>query len=531
MASVCSAAAPKTVSGKVFLDANGNGKLDAGEKGLVGVRVTDSVKFVVTGADGSYKIDVSDDEMFPQKGSQVVSVSWPSGHWPVGQWWARLDQIKDVAGVDFALREDKETGPFIFAHITDDHSSGGVVDNWGKNFPMMGQTVKFTVETGDMGYATPEGAEKMFSDILKNGRTLPAPIFYVPGNHDYVGVHQTDWSKPDPQAGGGAYTRHLGPVRWSFDYRGAHFVGIDWVRPEGGKIECGIPDIALAFLKADLDAVKAGTTVFAFVHFPNIPPQALQPQKFAAVYVFGGHSHSFASWEQAGGKIINTTQIALWGAGACGLVHVDGGNTEFLYRCAGCKWGDWKGMAQRGQHLNFCPLFDFAYKVMPQVEKLRQPIQQIADKPLGGTGVSPVRGMAVSAMQEKESPEHGRDAHATVDVAKGTSAVLVEAEIAPGAAKTMGLKLCGDRALETTWDGKWLTCDGMRVPMPLREWEKSIRIRLTVSGGVMVMQVNGMYQFARPLKDVTKVQAVAAGGAATLKTLNVFSYDAAKIKR
>ncbi|MCE5278680.1 MAG: metallophosphoesterase [Planctomycetaceae bacterium] len=504
IASVCSAAAPKTVSGKVFLDANANGKLDAGEKGLAGVRVTDSVKFVTTGPDGSYTIAVSDDEMFPRKASQVVSVSWPSGHWPVGTWWARLDQIKDAAAVNFALREDKETGPFIFAHITDDHSSGAVVENWGKHFPQMGQTLSFVVETGDLGYAGPDSAEKMFSDIVAHGRTLPVPIFYVPGNHDYVGVHQTEWSKDDPIFGGGAYTKHLGPVRWSFDYRGAHFVGIDWVRPEGGKIECGIPDIALAFLKADLDAVKAGTQVFAFVHFPNIPPQALQPQKFAAVYVFGGHSHDYASWEQAGGKIINTTQIALWGAGACGLVHVDGGNVEFVYRCAGCKWGNWQDMAQKGQHIGFCPLFDLAYKIMPQIEKVRQPIAKLADKSL--------------------------DVPAGVDVPKGTAGAMVEAEIVPADAKTLTLKLQGDRALELTWDGKWLTCDGIRVPMPLRQWEKSVRVRAIVVGGVMQMQVNGMYQFARPLKDLAKVQASAAGGAATLKTLDVYSYDPSKIK-
>ncbi|HUS46963.1 MAG TPA: hypothetical protein VM098_02500, partial [Phycisphaerae bacterium] len=49
---------PEVVSGKVFLDANANGRPDADEKGIAGARVTDGVNFVTTAADGSYKLVV-----------------------------------------------------------------------------------------------------------------------------------------------------------------------------------------------------------------------------------------------------------------------------------------------------------------------------------------------------------------------------------------------------------------------------------------------------------------------------------------
>ena len=44
---------PKSVRGRVILDANANGRIDAGEKGLAGIAVTDGVNFVTTGDDGN----------------------------------------------------------------------------------------------------------------------------------------------------------------------------------------------------------------------------------------------------------------------------------------------------------------------------------------------------------------------------------------------------------------------------------------------------------------------------------------------
>ena len=133
-ASAVAADVPGVVSGKVFLDANGNGKLDAGKKPLPGVRVTDGLSFVTTAADGSYSITIGKDPAIPYRGSQVISVCWPQDTWPSGPWWARLDQIKDPAHVDFAL-PDKQTLPFAFLHISDDHGSGG-------SYPIIGAAIQ-----------------------------------------------------------------------------------------------------------------------------------------------------------------------------------------------------------------------------------------------------------------------------------------------------------------------------------------------------------------------------------------------------
>ena len=497
------ARAPRRLSGVVYVDKNRNGRCDPGE-GLAGVRVTDGVQFVKTGPDGSYSITVSDDPLFPFKPAQVVSVCWPAGVWPAGPWSARLDQVADPQHVELHPREDKQPATFMFAQITDDHSAGAVVENFGKNFPRMGEALKFVIETGDLGYAVADGADKEFSDILKHGRTLPVPILYVPGNHDYVGIHSTDWSKQDPLAGGGAYTKYLGPTRWSFDYAGSHFVGLDWGTPDAaGKLQCGVPPIAQEFLKHDLETAKAGANLFVFLHYPDVPPEVLRAEKFANVCVIGGHSHQFGLWKE--GKAIYTTQIALWGGGACGLVHVAGSSVDFVYRCAGCRWGDWQGMAKRGEHLGFCPMHHFAFRTLPAVEKVRVPLRQIADKPLAGSEV--------------------------IETGKENKALAIDLEILPGDARTIGLRLCGqDRLLPITWDGVWLACDGIRVPMPLRDWEKTVRLRAVVQGGTVEMQINGMYQFTRPLAaGPLKIEAYAVGGKATIKKFCVYRYDPAAL--
>ena len=67
-----------------------------------------------------------------------------------------------------------------------------------------------------------------------------------------------------------------------------------------------------------------------------------------------------------------------------------------------------------------------------------------------------------------------------------------------------------------------------RVPMPLREWETSVRIRLVATGAIIQMQVNGMYEFARPLKaKALKAEAFAAGGTAVIRAFDVYAYDPA----
>ena len=88
----------------------------------------------------------------------------------------------------------------------------------------------------------------MFGSLQQYARAFPIPLFYTIGNHDVVGIHKTDWKKPTEIHGNGAYTKYLGPIRWSFDYAGVHFVGLDWAREVAGTIQTGVAPSAVRWL-------------------------------------------------------------------------------------------------------------------------------------------------------------------------------------------------------------------------------------------------------------------------------------------
>ena len=64
--------------GTVFLDANRNSVLDAGESGIAGVQVSNGREVVLTGADGSYELPAYDD--------MNLFITKPAGSCRAGRW-------------------------------------------------------------------------------------------------------------------------------------------------------------------------------------------------------------------------------------------------------------------------------------------------------------------------------------------------------------------------------------------------------------------------------------------------------------
>ncbi len=62
----------ETVSGTVFLDANRNSRLDAGETGVEGVLVSNGLEVATTDADGAYEL--------PAREDMNVFITKPAGH-------------------------------------------------------------------------------------------------------------------------------------------------------------------------------------------------------------------------------------------------------------------------------------------------------------------------------------------------------------------------------------------------------------------------------------------------------------------
>ncbi len=113
----------------------------------------------------------------------------------------------------------------------------------------------FIVFTGDLTHNTDDVAErkKRMSEFMQIARGLSVPTLkFMPGEHDAAAD------------GGAAFKELVGDLRWSFDYRGIHFVAIDNVSDPMAKVG----DEQLAWLADDLAALDDEAPIVLFAHRP-----------------------------------------------------------------------------------------------------------------------------------------------------------------------------------------------------------------------------------------------------------------------
>lgn len=127
---------------------------------------------------------------------------------------------------------------------------------------------------------------------------VEAPVYAVPGNHDYFGFTR------EKQA---AYIAHRGYDRFSFRDKGCAFIGID-----SNCIKDDVEDAEAeqwAWLEGELDAAKGCRYTFVFLHCPVIRETLDEPEdyfnfsvekrgKYISLFkekgvdvVFAGHTH------------------------------------------------------------------------------------------------------------------------------------------------------------------------------------------------------------------------------------------------
>ena len=153
----------------------------------------------------------------------------------------------------------------------------------------------FLLHTGDITHLSKEAE---FDDARQILSGLRAPVFYVPGEHDYLDEGQ-----------GKAFLAHYGKGTqgsgWhSFDHNGVHFVALNNVAnlKPGGMAHLGEDQIA--WLKKDLAGLSASTPIVVFGHIPlwtvyevwgwgtDDSAAALEHlRRFGSVTVLNGHIH------------------------------------------------------------------------------------------------------------------------------------------------------------------------------------------------------------------------------------------------
>ena len=469
------ASAPGAVAGKVFLDANGNGRLDPGEKGIAGVRVTNGVNFVTTDGQGSYTIKVAQDETIPYRPAQVVSMSWPSGKWPTGRWWWRISEIKDTGTVNFPLRSDEQKLPFIYLHHTDSH--GDFVkshEDFARFVNALGE-VKFIFDTGDTSWPL-EG-------LLKAESQFEAPFFHAIGNHD---INNSDNPPPDLKDYG-AWTRVLGPVRWSFNYAGIHVASTDVT---GGLEGTHTP---ADWLERDLKGLPAGTRIILAYHYPN----PYNSEKFLRLLkdykiemIHAGHNHAYMYWGDLGwpSPMMTAYTYRPPGTANVGIVTEDG--VDVAVYCIGCRGG-------RYAHSRRCPMSWLDHVLLANIRSLFGQLHKIENRPLDGQGET----LAVSEDR-----------------------ALVQARIDPGSAKKVGLRVGPkEKPLEIAYTGDHLSVAGTSVPFKFRQQDKTLDLAVFVQKDMLTVWANDCFFFEKPVKleRAAQVSAFAASGKATIKTLTV----------
>ena len=216
--------------------------------------------------------------------------------------------VVSSVGIDTALAAGRRTGAeakaFTFVQISDTHLGFDKPANPNvhatalqavERINALPQQPDLILHTGDITHLSRDAE---FDDARQILSGLRAPVFYVPGEHDWLDEGQ-----------GKAFLARYGKGTqgsgWhSFDHGGAHFVALNNVASlkPGGMAHLGGDQIA--WLKKDLAGLSASTPIVVFAHIPlwtvyeawgwgtDDSAQALESlRRFGSVTVLNGHIH------------------------------------------------------------------------------------------------------------------------------------------------------------------------------------------------------------------------------------------------
>ena len=228
-------------------DSTIRGRVAAGGRGLFGVVVSDGLRCVRTGVDGSFSLP-------RREGARFVAVSPPCGYL-MKDWYRR---ISSSATYDFSL-ERTVTGSSKngcrFVQVADSEISEDNAENrqWVSEVRQIAYAERcaFIVHTGDICYLRGMQAHAK----LMNTSNMGMPVLYCLGNHDLVAG---DYGEQ-------AFEELFGPSRYSFNAGGIHFLVVPMT--EGWDFKPGYDEDELAdWLRADLAMVKPKQPVMVFSH-------------------------------------------------------------------------------------------------------------------------------------------------------------------------------------------------------------------------------------------------------------------------
>lgn len=252
--------------GMVWADANANSILDAGEKGIPGVAVSNGDTVVVTDAKGEYHI--------VGYGTGVVFISVPDG-WQMKQGFYHSITVNGTATLAFGLQRSTRADDFLFVHTSDTHVAEASLSRMQRMRALV-DSIKpaFTIITGDLvkdalrvGEPEATGYYEMFN---AEAAKFTMPLWTVPGNHENFGIERNLSKVPatNPLYGRAMYHKYRGPGYYSFNAGGIHFVGLNTVDIDDMYYYGHVDSLQLAWLARDLAVIPANMPVVTFDHIP-----------------------------------------------------------------------------------------------------------------------------------------------------------------------------------------------------------------------------------------------------------------------
>ena len=295
------------VTGRIYLDRNGNGKLDAGEPGVASVLVSNGITVVASDAAGKYRIAAGD-------GPTLLWISVPRDHTaPRGFWrWTT-----GAPSEDFPLASRPQSDHYYFIQITDSHvGSVELVKRFVDRVNVFPLPIEFVVNTGDLvggvDVVMPEKATQQFDRYLDGVKNLNVPLFNLPGNHEHVSHNVKDADQKHPDYGKGLFRKRLGPTYYSWNCGPVHLVALDGTTlPYQEKLGTD----QLKWLAADLESQPKGKPIVLFCH-QSLPmlrdakelTKVLQGHRVLAG--FCGHLHSTFTTELSGVPVFHTGALS-----------------------------------------------------------------------------------------------------------------------------------------------------------------------------------------------------------------------------
>ena len=275
-ASPAMALLPPCNSGVVFEDSNGNGRRDAGEPGLPGMRVSDGSRIVTTNAAGEYALGMdgvrSSFVIKPAGFRAVMRADGLPDTWRVVQYQAapplRYGGVPQAFTEckDFPLQRDTAPAKYLDVLLFGDPQPKTATDvgYYERDIvePLIGKTgARLGLTMGDIV----NDDLSLYPAIKAVDARLGLPWLHVPGNHD------VDFDAARDEDSLQSFRNAFGPDTYAWEEPGANFIVLDDVIYRPGQKPAyigGLREDQFAFLEAYLPTAATDRLLVVSVHIP-----------------------------------------------------------------------------------------------------------------------------------------------------------------------------------------------------------------------------------------------------------------------